>query len=306
MFVYFLIFALVAFGLFSIFEVRLSQFSKSLAKSGFPPSTYEIVTGETGNFLTRRIRAQFREMREILTLAGEGNKYDSYCRLSFILAIAGAVISILMGNMFLLPVSTLLGLLIPLLLARFSATNYRRRQSAEELPTLSIVTSSYKRTDSILISVAENIQYLHNPFKSVFKMFLAQNEFVTSNVEKSLMDIKGLIKDDSWRSWCDAMIICQQDRTQKDMLDTILNNLRNKASVQMELDATMYGPIREFVTMVVLVLINFPLLYFINRSWFNSLFFTVPGKIAVAFTAATVLYSLFAVIRATRPIEYKR
>jgi tight adherence protein B len=120
------------------------------------------------------------------------------------------------------------------------------------------------------------------------------------------MDIEDIVKNDVWKEWCEAMILCQHDRTKADMLDPIINKLRNMDSVQTELDAMLYKPIGVFMTMLVLVLINFPILFFLNREWFNILIYSNPGKLAVTITFAVLLYSLFALIRAIRPLEYKR
>jgi hypothetical protein len=303
----FIVFALVAISLFSLTKTTVKQLSNDIVKlSRHPPTTYEIVTGESGNFLTRHIRSRFHEMREILELAGIENKYSSYCRLSYSLAAIGAMIAIVLGNVFLLPVITLLGLFLPILLARISASGYRKQQNAEVLTSLSIITNSYKRTDNFINSVSENIAYIHEPIKAVFKKFLAMNKFVTTNVDKSLTEIMYLVKNDTWREWCETIILCQHDQRKKDMLEPILKKLRNKDSVQLDLDTMLYAPVKEFVFMLALVLINFPMLYYLNRSWFYALIFSIPGKIAVTIVFASFLYSIFAIIRTVSPLEFKR
>lgn len=307
MLLYLIISAGVAVGLFLLFGIRAKELSNDIAQlARRPPTAKEIITGEVGNFFTKRIRAYFKDLKDVLELSGRENQYRTYCRLSILFAAAGTLISLALNNLFLAPVLTLLGLLAPMLTARILVIRYRKEQNAEIATGLSIVTSSYLRTKNLLYSVKENLEYIHEPVKSVFRRFLAQNEFLTSNIERSLMDIEDIVKNDVWKEWCEAMILCQHDRTKADMLDPIINKLRNMDSVQTELDAMLYKPIGVFMTMLVLVLINFPILFFLNREWFNILIYSNPGKLAVTITFAVLLYSLFALIRAIRPLEYKR
>jgi hypothetical protein len=63
---------------------------------------------------------------------------------------------------------------------------------------------------------------------------------------------------------------------------------------------------KEFITMALLLVGNIPLIYFLNKSWFDTLTTTVVGKRVLALSAAAVFVSMAAVIRLTRPIEYKR
>ena len=62
----------------------------------------------------------------------------------------------------------------------------------------------------------------------------------------------------------------------------------------------------EFISMVFLVIGNVPLLYMLNKAWFNSLMNTVLGQIVLAVSAVAIFISTAIVIRLTKPIEYKR
>ena len=57
--------------------------------------------------------------------------------------------------------------------------------------------------------------------------------------------------------------------------------------------------------MMFLVLCNIPLLYVLNKSWFETLIFTFPGKITLAICAAVILYSFTRIMQLSKPIEYK-
>ena len=60
------------------------------------------------------------------------------------------------------------------------------------------------------------------------------------------------------------------------------------------------------ITMVFLVIGNIPLMYFLNRSWYETLMFTTVGQIILAVTAALIFVSTALVIRLTKPLEYRR
>ena len=76
--------------------------------------------------------------------------------------------------------------------------------------------------------------------------------------------------------------------------------------VSAELDLLLMEPLKEYITMVVLVTGSIPLLYFLNREWYETLMFTGFGKALLAVCAAVIFISVAAVAKHTRPIEYKR
>jgi hypothetical protein len=180
------------------------------------------------------------------------------------------------------------------------------QQTREMQVVLSIITSSYKRTNSILKSVVENIDYFHEPVYSIFLRFKAKNTLVTSNVEQSLVELKGEIQNDVWREWCEAMILCQHDHSKVDMLDPIVGKLRSIDEEQTKLDALLYKPIEDFTKVLVIVLGIIPAFYFINRAWFFILIGTLQGKLAITGTFIALLFALTRLKKVMKPIEYRR
>ena len=74
--------------------------------------------------------------------------------------------------------------------------------------------------------------------------------------------------------------------------------------------ATLMGdvvePRKEFITMAILVLINIPLVRFINKDWYHTLVATIPGQAVIAVCLAAVFVSFAFVVKLTQPIEYRR
>ena len=122
----------------------------------------------------------------------------------------------------------------------------------------------------------------------------------------ALDNIKYKIANEVYRDWIDAVISCHEDKTLKTTLTPIISKLSDMRVVSEELDIMLYKPMKEFITMALLLVGNIPLIYFLNKSWFETLMNTIVGKGILALSAAALFVSLAAVIRLTRPIEYKR
>lgn len=45
--------------------------------------------------------------------------------------------------------------------------------------------------------------------------------------------------------------------------------------VSADLDYLLYAPVKEFITMAVLLIGNIPLIYVLNKSWFQTLVYTI-------------------------------
>ena len=78
-----------------------------------------------------------------------------------------------------------------------------------------------------------------------------------------------------------------------------------KKDVSAELEYMVMEPRKEFITMVVLVVGNIPLLYFLNKDWYHTLMHTVVGQIMLSIAGIIIFVSTAHVIRLTKPIEYR-
>ena len=52
--------------------------------------------------------------------------------------------------------------------------------------------------------------------------------------------------------------------------------------------------------------ISVPLLYVLNKDWYDALMFTLPGKIVLAVCGVVILITAVLMMKYTRPVEYKR
>lgn len=297
--------ALFIVGFFLILGISLKSVFKDIWEKYKKPSTMKKmcrhIDGKGGNFITKK----YDELHDMLILTGREKEYERYVFISICFAIGGATIAAIFENILLIPILTLLGLFIPVIIAFVTTRSYTQAINNELQVSMEIVTVTYSRTENILSAVSENIEYFHEPIRSVFNSFLGECKFMTSNTEKAIYRMKSRIKNEIWQEWCEALVLCQHDRANIDMLEPIVKKMKNVDLVQTELNSILYKPVRDFVVLVVLVLSNFPIIYFLNKTWWSYLF-TLPGQIAVAFCFLTILISLLSVMKAIKPIEYKR
>ena len=63
---------------------------------------------------------------------------------------------------------------------------------------------------------------------------------------------------------------------------------------------------REYFMMVCMVLANIPLLYCLNKDWYDALMNTVFGKVVLAICGVVIIVTAICMNKLTKPIEYKR
>lgn len=247
-----------------------------------------------------------QESKEMMILTGKGGKFAALCALALFLSVLGAVICVVIQNYFMLPVLAVGMGLIPFWYVIFTSHSYRKLMNNEIETGLSIITSSYLRSESILTAVEENIHYLNPPVADVFRGFLAETNMISADVKKALSNMKPKLDNYVFREWVDAVTACQDDKSLKSTLTPIISKLSDMRIVAAELDYLLYEPFKEFITMAFLLVGNIPLLYFLNKDWYNVLVNTGLSKSILAICLLVLLISFAAVIRLTKPVEYKR
>ena len=259
-----------------------------------------------GKKKSRKIANELTHIKDAMTATGNGSKFAVVCALSLVLLICGAVLAVLIDNLFLLPVMSVALALIPFAYAKSVISHYDKHIRLEMETALSIITTSYIRTDDIVGAVAENISYLKPPVREIFKAFLGEVTAVSSDIKASLEALREKVDDDVWKEWCDSLISCQDDRTLKNALLPVVSKLTDVRIVNNELKTILYEPRKEYWMMVALVVGNIPLLYMLNHDWFSTLMFSIPGKITLALCGVVILITAVFMLKFTKPIEYKR
>jgi hypothetical protein len=230
------------------------------------------------------LRKEIMEVQDILALTRRSSRFSLICMCSLLLFAVGVSIAILMQNVFLVPVLAVGLMFLPFWYIRLTATHYKKSIAAELETALSIITTAYLRNEDILTAVEENINYLNPPVRSVFEEFMTQVKLINPNVDEALKNMKPKIENEVFQEWCDAIAACQYDRSLK----------------------TTFEPRKEFIIMELLVIGNIPVMYFLNKSWYDTLMHTIVGHVVLAICAAAIFISTGFVIKLTKPIEYRR
>ena len=254
----------------------------------------------------RKISQEFKSIQEALTTIGKDRQFTLVCAASLILFITGIVLSMFIGNIFLMPVFTAVMACVPFIYVKSSLAYYKKHVEEEIETALSIITTSYVRSDDIVTAVSENIGYLKPPVKDIFGSFVSESTTINSDIKAALRHLQERIDNQIYREWCDTLIACQDDRTLKTSLMPIVNKLTDVRIVNNELKTILAEPKKEYMMMVELVIGNIPLLYLLNKEWYQTLMETLFGKLVLAICGLVILITALLCVKYVKPLEYKR
>lgn len=252
------------------------------------------------------LRQEIEAAQDILRLTGKESRISMLCAYSLLLFSTGVMMAVLIGNPFMVPVLSCGLMFLPFWYVKLMESHYKKDIAGELETALSIITTAYLRSEDIIRAIEENQHYLNPPVSSVFQEFLAQLKMISPDVDAALKNLRKKIRNDVFEEWVDAVSACQYDRSLKTTLPPIVNKLSDMRIINGELENLVFEPRKEFITMVILVIGNIPLMYMLNRDWYQVLMFTPFGQFLLAGSAAVIFVSTAFVIKLTRPIEYRR
>ncbi len=306
-FVYLICFLLLAVGAVLLLKLTPERITGDLMRFVSPKQTLrDKVLTRKGKKKSRKITVELRRIKDALEQTGKGNQFAVACAASLLLMIVGCVIAIMIDNPFLVPVFAIAFAMIPSIYAKRTVAYYDNHVKEELETALSIITTSYARTDDIVSAVKENIQYLKPPVKDIFAGFVAENMMISSDVKQSIRHLKEKVNNSIFAEWCETLIACQDDRTLKDTLMPIVTKLTDVRIVNNEIKGMLSSARIEYYMMTGMVVGNIPLLYFLNKDWFNALMFTTLGKLVLAICGLVIIVTAVLMLRFTKQIEYRK
>ena len=300
------IFAFMALivGVFRLLDIRFTDLFRDFINK--PQSIRTQIDEATNRKKKRFIVRQIEEVTEIMRLTDREDKIPVVFIACAVFAIAGAIIASLFDNVFLIPVLGIGMMCLPIWYVKLTASHFKKDISEELETALSVISSAYIRNEDIVTAVEENVHYLNPPIKNVFTDFLVQLKLIDSDVVKAIEGLKTKIDNDVFHEWCDALIQCQSDRNLKSTLTPIVTKLSDVRTVNTELELMLAEPRKEFIIMAMLVVATIPILYFLNKDWYEVLMHTGIGKIVLAVDFAAIFICGAFVVKLTRPIEFRR
>lgn len=253
-----------------------------------------------------KILLEIERMRRALQETGKEKQFSLACTAAMLLMIAGFIVAIAIDNMFLIPVLAVAFALIPFAYLAKTISIYETQVREEIETALSIITTSYVRSDNLISAVKENIMYLKPPVKGIFESFLIEATVISPDIRMSIHNLKDKVKNSIFEEWCDTLISCQNDRTLKDTLMPVVSKLTDVRLVNNSLKTMLAETRREYWMMVAMVLTNIPLLYCINKDWYDALMYTTIGKAVIAVCGVVIIITAIRMNKITKPVEYKR
>ena len=259
-----------------------------------------------GKKKSRKLTREILHIKDALDTTGKGTQFTIACALSILLLVVGSITAIVIDNYFLIPVFAIAFASVPFMYIKGTITAYDKRMKEEMETALSVITISYIRTDDLIGAVKENLSNLRPPVRNVFQSFVGEATTITSDIKTAIRNLKERIDNQIYAEWCDALIDCQDDRALMDTLLPIVSKFTEVNKINIELQTMLSEVKKEYYMMVCLVVGNLPLLYFLNKSWFETLMFSLPGKIVLAVCGLTILVTAFLLGKITKPVEYRR
>ena len=295
-------------GAFLILRISPMEFTQGIFQrlGSAPKSIRSDINESTRRKKKSFLRREIEDAQTILRATGKEARFPMICAASLLLFAIGAAAAIVMGNFFLVPVMAVGMMFIPFWYVKLTAGHFKKDVASELETALSIITTAYLRSEDFLTAVEENVSYLNQPVRGVFQSFLTRVKHVDPDIGAALAELKGSIDNEVFREWCDAVMACQYDRGLKTTLTPTVSKLSDMRIVNGELENLVFGPRKEFITMAALVVLNIPLLRFINADWYDVLTRSVPGQIVLAICAGAIFVSFAFVVKLTQPIEYRR
>lgn len=300
-------FFIICIGVFLYLEISLIDIVNSIFKRIENGNKNRSISSQVKKFETKKkdnyFKVLIRESKEILELTNKTDKFTNLCIGSVLFMIVGIYISVMINNLYLIPILAIGLATLPFQYIKLTSIEYKKAITEELETALSSITTSYIRNENIILAIKENIRNIKPPIKNIFEKFIVNVEFIDSDVTKALEDMRNKINDDIFKEWVDAIIACQSNRELKSTLTPIVSKLSDLKTLSAEINNELYRPLKEFFGMVILVYINFPILFLINKDWFNSLMFTNIGKLAVSIVVVITFISFAGVMKHTKPID---
>lgn len=279
-----------------------SDFMKLLGRDKMLSERVKIAKGEKKKPKLQTLIADINYSLEITDSSG---KFKIVCIASAILVFAAVVLCLAIRQYFVLPVAVAVIVMIPYLYAKAQLDIYKKNVSLELETALSIVTTSYISREDIITAIDESLPYTHHPIAEVFKRFVGRTKLINSSIKAAIRQMRQEIDDSIFHEWCDILLECQDNISLKYTLQPIVAKYTDERIVNAELEAELASEKGSFFMMVGLVLINFPLLYFLNGDWFSVLVDTTQGKIVIAVVALVCFLTSLRMRKLTQPVKFK-
>lgn len=267
-------------------------------------SANEYVARIDGRTKESFIGRSYREAKDVYTAIGQADRYQRTLEISLLSGLAGIGAGLVLGNLLLAAVLAVGFYFLPLWLSRFSLYRYQQFTSEELETSLSLITTSYLRSNDILSAVEENLSAVKEPVQSIFISFCNNLKYVDANAPAQIELMKGKLDNKLFWEWCDILILCQDNHLLQAALPPVVNKFSILKAQQEANETCMTEPLKLAFSMASLVVLFCPLMKLVNEVWYDNLMHTFPGQCVLAGAAITVFITINKGISLCEPISY--
>lgn len=256
--------------------------------------------GKRGFYVTE----QAETARQILVETGRANEYMRTIIVSGLLAVAGATIGFVLNNFFATILLAAGGFMIPFWRLKLYRNKYRKYLACQLEGTTSIITTSYIRNNNIVAAVEENLTEISPLIRPYFKEFVAETK-LNASVKNCVRNLRDKINDSTFHEWCETLLRTLDDAEMKESLLPICQKYSAVRIVQEEIDIEVANAVVEYLVMMAMSLLAYPMVYLLNKDWF-AYYNTFIGQLVVGYTLVIVFYSIVKLIAAMQPVQYRK
>lgn len=315
-----IILALIIFivGIFFAFDIPGAIKARAAARAEATARENEEGTGEnrpkkkslSANIAYYKGGRGFFLQEELLNaekILGETGRASEYRHLVFscvLCSCAGALFGLIIGN---LPAIIILAagmFMIPIWRLKLYRNKYKKFLSAQLESSLSLITTSYLRTNDLILAFQENVEQSSTLVRPYFRDFLSET-MINPSLKNCVRNLRDKINDNIFKEWCNEVLRTLDNSQMKEALIPIVEKYSTVRVVQDQIDSEVGSAIVEYVIMMLMSVVVYPMVYFLNKDWF-AYYNTFFGQFIVAYTIIVLLFSITKLIGVGTPVEYRR
>lgn len=278
----------------NLFNVDFEQTTKSLK------DIVSYYKSDGSSYFTKQIN----KTQNILKLTRRTKEFKKTMIMCAVMGCAGAVIGLIMKNVF--AVILLAGgmFMIPLWRLEIYYQKYQKYLNMQLESCVSLITTAYIRNNDIIESFEENIENISLFIRPPFEEFLAEYK-INPNMKKCIRNLQNKIDNTIFKEWCDVLIKSYENSNIKENLLAITEKYSAIRIVQDDLDAETASSMIEYIIMLAMLVLVYPMVGLINDEWFAS-YSTLPGKICIAYSIFVGILAVKKIIDLSAPVQFKR
>lgn len=236
-----------------IFKLSPSDLEKASKDINLNKSLKQLSTINTNK--KSKITEGFKRLNISLKMIGHQKYIYTIIFITLILIFLGIITGTSFSNPFLIPVFIVALASLPYVYIRSLYLNYKNLLMDEMGIALSVITSSYERSENIISAFEENTDFIGEPLKSVFQDFLVGVNNVGLNLEDCLESMKDKIQNPIFSEWIDNLKRCAKDRNLKVSLKPTVDRIREIKNATESAKVILFEVRREFWTVLIIAFV---------------------------------------------------